>query len=240
MKCIGELEIEVSKEELSHYDLLSIGGVEKFILEKKDGFAPLFSNELFNILGGETEGNKVKKIMFDKVDDIFTLSTTMDETKVIVPQNIKFYCVDGMFSLLTSFVPLEKILPLLRKDPCKLEKIFDRVEKYIIDYITDLSKKGVTHISYADPSVLPQILGNKYTGWIITRLVNLLKNLSHLDLVIHLCPILLDEMKEHGEAGKTDNYQENILLMDGFIVTSGSCIKNKNSGKYYLFSKEDL
>ncbi len=237
MKCIRQDDVEVSKEVMDRYDLKSPEGRLSYILEVKEGFAPAFSNTLFAAMGGATEYNKVKEIMFTDIDEFLrSEDLRVERIDFDLLSEAKVYSLDGIFTTLTSLVDMTKVLKHMRRDREKLEAAFEKVEKNFILFVETLADKGIDRFSYADPSAMPEILGKHFEGWIVNRFVNLLNRLAHLDIAIHICPILFKTLKEglKMHSSKVERYQETFLREEGFKVVGGSCIKNKKGALYYF------
>ena len=237
MRCIRQDDVEISREVMDRHNFDKPEGRLEYILEGKEGFAPVLSNALFAAMGGLTEHNKVKKIMCKDIDEFLKVGDLRgDKIDFELLSEAKVYSLDGIFTTLTSFVDMGKVLRLIRKDVEKLETAFEKIERNFILFVETLALNGVSRFSYADPSAMPEILGKHFERWIFNRLVNLLNELSHLDIVVHICPILFKDLKERlGMEGKiVENYQETFLREDGFKVVGGRCIKNKDRAAYYF------
>lgn len=237
MRCIRQDDVEISKEIADRYDLDSPEGRIEYILREKDGFAPVFSNGLFAAMGGKTEYNKVKEVMYRDLDDLIEADDFIDDNiKAELLSKVKVYSLDGIFTTLTSLVDMSRVLRLMRKDPEKLEAAFEKVERNFIFFVETLATKGVPLFSYADPAAMPEIMGRYYEGWIVERFVSLLDKLSHLDIAIHICPVLFTEVRERLDmkGKRCENYQKTFLMESGFRIVGGSCIKNKEKGTYYF------
>jgi hypothetical protein len=209
MRCIRQNDVEISKEIREKYNL-SI-----------------------------TEYNKVKKIMCEDIDGFLKIEDLKkNKVDIELVSKAKVYLLDGIFTTLTSFVEMSKILRLMRKDVKKLEMAFEKIEKIFILFIETMNLNGVRHFSYADPSAMPEILGKHHEKWIVERFINLLDKLSHLNIVIHICPILFHDLKKRLDMKnkKVESYQDEFFKEKGFKVVGGSCIKNKNNA-LYLYSE---
>ena len=238
MKCIRQNDLEISKEIMDGYNLETPKGRLDYILKEKEGFFPLFSNAIFSTMGGMTEYNKVKEIMCRDIDEFLNLENLKKEDVDIEEvSKAKVYSIDGIFTTLISFVEMSKVLRLMRKDREKLERAFEKIERNFILFLETLNLNGVRHFSYADPSAMPEILGRHHERWIVERFINLLDRLSHLDIVIHICPILFNDLKKRLDMKNypVDSYQDEFFNEKGFKVVGGSCIKNKNEARYFYF-----
>ena len=238
MKCIRQNDLEISKEIMDRYNLETPEGRLDYILKEKEGFFPLFSNAVFRAMEGVTEYNKVKEIMCSDIDEFLNVEDLKKENiDVESLSSAKLYSLDGIFTTLISFVEMSKVLRLMRKDVDKLEKAFEKIERNFILFLETLNLNGVRHFSYADPSAMPEILGKHHEKWIVERFVNVLAKLSHLDIVIHICPVLFKNLKEIMDIKnkKVKCYQDEFFNEEGFKVVGGSCIKNKNEAVYFYF-----
>lgn len=238
MKCIRQNDLEISKEIMDRYNLKTPEGRVDYILQEKDGFFPLFSNSLFSAMGGITEYNKVKEIMCSDVGEFLDLEDLKKENIDIEDlSKAKVYSLDGIFTTLISFVEMSKLLRLMRKETDKLEAAFEKIEKNFILFLETLNLHGVRHFSYADPSAMPEILGRYHERWIVERFIDLLGKLSHLEIVIHICPVLFNDLKKRLDMKNypVESYQDEFFNAKGFKVVGGSCIKNKNEGLYFYF-----
>ncbi|UUV17974.1 hypothetical protein NRK67_11845 [Fusobacteria bacterium ZRK30] len=238
MKCIRENDLEISKKIMDSYNLKTPEGRLEYILQEKEGFFPLFSNSLFGAMGGMTEYNKVKEIMCKNIDEFLNLEDLKKENIDIEDLlKAKVYSLDGIFTTLISFVEISKMLRFMRKDTDKLETAFEKIERNFILFLETLNLNGVRHFSYADPSAMPEILGKYHERWIVERFVNILDELSHLDIVIHICPVLFNGLKKRLDMKSypVESYQDEFLNEKGFKVVGGSCIKNKNKALYFYF-----
>lgn len=249
MKCMRKNDTEISKDVIKKYDLTKPEGRLEYILNEKEGFFPVFSNVIFRIMGGVTEFDKVKEIMFENVEDFLTIEDLdLDKLNKNIDLDLEFlslgkiYSLDGIFTTLISFIKMNNILKLMRKDKDKLEKAFEKIEKNFVLFVVVLNLKGVKYFSYADPSAMVQILGKYHERWIVERFVDILDKLSHLEVVIHICPTLFNEIKKIPKMQdkkikikKVENYQKEFFKEKGFKVIGGSCIKNKNKGIYSVF-----
>ena len=236
MRCIRQDDVEISKEILSRYNLESPEGRLEYIQREKEGFAPVFSNGLFAAMGGPTEHNKVKEVMYKSLDDFLEAEDLKeDSVDFELLSQAKVYSLDGIFTTLTSFVDMSRVLRSMRKDPEKLEAAFEKLERNFISFMELLTAQGVTHFSYADPAAMPEIMGRYYEKWLVERFVDMIKKLSHMGIAIHICPVLFMELKEklNMKRVKCENYQETFFRETGFRVVGGSCIKNKERGTYY-------
>ncbi len=237
MKCIRQNDVEVSKEIVNRYDLESPKGRLDYILREKEGFAPVFSNGLFTAMGGKTEYNKVKEVMYQEVEDLLNgEDIERDNIDFELLFQAKVYSLDGIFTTLTSLVDMSRVLRLMRKDPDKLDAAFEKVERNFIFYVETLVTEGISRFSYADPAAMPEIMGRYYEKWIVERFADLTDKLSHLDIAVHICPVLFSKLKDRLEVkGKRcEKYQETFLRETGFRIVGGSCIKNKTQGTYYF------
>jgi len=236
MKCIRQNDLEISKEIMGRYNLETPEGRLDYIQQEKEGIFPLFSNSIFFAMGGMTEYNKVKEIMCKDIDEFLNLEDLKKENiEIELLSKAKAYSLDGIFTTLISFVEMSKILRFMRKDVDKLEIVFEKIERNFILFLETLNLNGVRHFSYADPSAMPEILGKHHEKWIVERFVNLLKKLSHLDIVIHVCPILFNDLKKRLDMKNypVKSYQDEFFSEKGFKVVGGSCIKNKNKAFYF-------
>ena len=238
MKCLRQNDLEISKIIMDRYDLETPKGRLEYIMQEKEGFFPLFSNSIFNAMGGITEYNKVKEIMCKDIDEFLNLEDLKKEDIDIEGvSKAKIYSLDGIFTTLISFVKMNKVLRLMRKDVDKLEIAFEKIERHFILFLETLNLNGVRHFSYADPSAMPEILGMHHGKWIVKRFIDLLKKLSHLDIVIHICPILFNDLKKIKDIKnkKVKFYQDEFFNEKGFKIVGGSCIKNKKEAVYFYF-----
>lgn len=236
MKCIRQNDVEISKEIMNRYDLKTPEGRLDYVLKEKEGFFPVFSNSIFSAMGGTTEYNKVKKIMCEDIDEFLMVADLkIENIDIEAVSKAKVYSLDGIFTTLISFIEMSKILRLMRKDVDKLDMAFKKIEKNFILFLETMSLNGVRHFSYADPSALPEILGKHHEKWIVDRFIDLLDKLSHLDIVIHICPILFNDIKKMRDLKNypVKSYQDEFFKEKGFKVVGGSCIKNKEAGIYY-------
>ena len=236
MKCIRQNDLEISKEIMGRYNLETPEGRLDYIQQEKEGIFPLFSNSIFSAMGGMTEYNKVKEIMCKDIDEFLNLEDLKKENIEIESlSKAKAYSLDGIFTTLISFVEMSKALRFMRKDVDKLERAFEKIERNFILFLETLNLNGVRHFSYADPSAMPEILGKHHEKWIVERFANLLKKLSHLDIVIHICPILFNDLKKRLDMKNypVKSYQDEFFSEKGFKVVGGSCIKNKNKALYF-------
>ena len=238
MKCIRRNDLEISKQIMDRYNLEIPEGRLDYILQEKEGFFPLFSNSLFSAMGGMTEYNKVKAIMCSNVDEFLNLEDLKKENIDIEDvSKAKVYSLDGIFTTLISFVEISKVLRLMRKDTDKLERAFEKIERNFILFVETLNLNGVRCFSYADPSAMSEILGKHHENWVVKRFIDLLDKLSHLDIVIHICPVLFNDLKKRLDMKNypVESYQDEFFNEKGFKVVGGSCIKNKNEALYFYF-----
>ena len=238
MKCIRQNDLEISKEIMDRYNLETPEGRLDYIIKEKEGFFPLFSNSIFVAIGGTTEYNKVKEIMCKDIDEFLNLEDLkIENINIEAVSKAKVYSLDGIFTTLISFVEMSKVLRLMRKDVDKLERAFEKIERNFILFLETLNLNEVRHFSYADPSAMPEILGKHHEKWIVERFVTLLDKLSHLDIVIHICPVLFKNLRETMDIKnkKVKCYQGEFLNEEGFKVVGGSCIKNKKEAVYFSF-----
>jgi hypothetical protein len=238
MKCIRQNDLEISKEIMGRYNLEIPEGRLAYILQEKDGFFPLFSNSLFGAMGGMTEYNKVKEIMCRDIDEFLNLEDLKKENIDVEDiSKAKVYSLDGIFTTLISFVEMSKVLRLMRKDTDKLERAFEKIERDFILFLETLNLNGVRHFSYADPSAMSEILGKYHESWVVKRFIDLLDKLSHLDIVIHICPVLFNDLKKRLDMKnkKVEFYQGEFFNEKGFKIVGGSCIKNKDEALYFYF-----
>ncbi|MCS5422505.1 MULTISPECIES: hypothetical protein [Psychrilyobacter] len=238
MKCIRQNDVEISKKIMDKYDLETPQGRLDYILKEKEGFFPLFSNSIYSAMGGKTEYNKVKEIMCKDMDEFLNIADLkIENIDIEAVSKARVYSLDGIFTTLISFVEMSKVLRLMRKDVDKLEAGFEKIERDFILFLETLNLNGVRHFSYADPSAMPEILGRYHQKWIVERFMKLLDKLSHLDIVIHICPVLFNDIKkmQNMENYPVESYQDEFLSEKGFKVVGGSCIKNKNEGVYFYF-----
>jgi len=237
MRCIRQGDVEISKDIVDRYDLDSPEGRLEYILREKDGFAPVSSNGLFAAMGGKTEHNKVVEVMYKNIDDFLEAKDLRkDSVDLELLSEAKVYSLDGIFTTLTSVVDMSRVLRSMRKDPEKLEAAFEKVERNFISFVETLAVGGVTHFSYADPAAMPEIMGRYYEGWIVERFVDMVNKLSHMDIALHICPVLFMELRGRMDMKrkKCENYQETFFREIGFRIAGGSCIKNKERGTYYF------
>lgn len=238
MKCVRQNDLEISKEIMDRYNLETPEGRLDYITKEKEGFFPLFSNSLFSAMGGTTEYNKVKEIMCSGIDEFLMVADLkIENIDIESVSKAVVYSLDGIFTTLISFIEMSKVLRLMRKDVDKLERAFEKIERNFILFLETLNLNGVRHFSYADPSAMPEILGKYHEKWIVDRFINLLDKLSHLDIVIHICPILFNDLKKRLDLKnkKVKCYQDEFFYEEGFKVVGGSCIKNKNEAVYFYF-----
>ncbi len=238
MKCIRQNDLEISKEIMGRYNLETPEGRLDYIQQEKEGIFPLFSNSIFSAMGGVTEYNKVKEIMCKDIDEFLNLEDLkIENIDIEAVSKAKIYSLDGIFTTLISFVEMSKVLRFMRKDVDKLETAFEKIERDFILFLETMNLNGVRHFSYADPSAMPEILGRYHQKWIVERFVDLLKKLSHLDIVIHVCPILFNDLKKRLDMKNypVKSYQDEFFSEKGFKVVGGSCIKNKNKALYFYF-----
>lgn len=236
MKCIRQNDVEISKEVMNRYDLKTPEGRLDYILKEKEGFFPVFSNSIFSAMGGITEYNKVKEIMCEDIDEFLMVADLkIENIDIEAVSKAVVYSLDGIFTTLISFIEMSKVLRLMRKDVEKLERAFEKIEKNFILFLETMSLSGVRHFSYADPSAMPKILGKHHEKWIVDRFIDLLDKLSHLEIVIHICPILFNDIKKIRDLKNypVKSYQDEFFKEKGFKVVGGSCIKNKKAGIYY-------
>ncbi|MEI6856596.1 hypothetical protein [Psychrilyobacter sp.] len=243
MKCIRQNDVEISKEAMKKYDLETPKGRLDYILQEKEGFFPLFSNSMFSAMGGMTEYNKVKKITCSDVDEFLKIEDLKKENiDLEAVSKAKVYSLDGIFTTLISFVEMSKVLRLMRKDVDKLETAFEKIEKNFILFLETMNLNEVRCFSYADPSAMLEILGKYHEKWVVTRFIDLMDKLSHLDIVIHICPTLFNVLKKiwdiqgkNIKRKKVESYQDEFFKEKGFKVVGGSCIKNKAEALYFYF-----
>lgn len=239
MKCSNNFEFEVSKDVISYYNFTSKEDRLNFIIQENDGRAPLFSNSFFRALGGTTSGNKVVSCLYSDLDDYLS-SPPLDLNKVEVEEfsSIKYYALDGIFTTLTSLIPIDIIFRSMRKDKNKLELVFCKIEEDFLEFLNFLISKGALFFSYADPTALPNILGQHFDTWIVNRLVNLLNTTIKLGVFMHICPTLFNELHPHFTFKElyTISYQDEFLK--GSTIFGGNCIKSKKASNYYILNND--
>lgn len=98
----------------------------------------------------------------------------------------------GAVTLLTYFMPFEKLLKYWKKEPDRLKKIFDFVISQQLYYVRELFNVGVKLVSFADPTGSFHILGEVFSkslavNYTVPLLKAALSSPEH-SAAMHICP----------------------------------------------------
>ena len=100
--------------------------------------------------------------------------------------------ITGPLTLLSSLIDPMRIFRAMRKEPEKMNEVFEKIRKNIIAFALEAEKNGVTIISYADPTGGVSIVGPAVMDVMVKNFtVPLLKELDRAlkaETLVNLCP----------------------------------------------------
>ncbi|MBC3889700.1 methylcobamide--CoM methyltransferase [Acetobacterium paludosum] len=100
--------------------------------------------------------------------------------------------ISGFLTILNSLIDVSKIFKAWRKEPEKIEKVFEILSDNLYRVFEEAKKVGVSIASYADPASSVNIVGPKFTEKMATKftypLLKRVADLSDDNFIIHLCP----------------------------------------------------
>lgn len=199
--------------------------------------------------GDENNGPRVRDYVCSGIDDLLGLPdidfekgrirTVLEACKLLREAGETAVLeVTGPFTVLNSLMDPSKIFRLIRKEPEKMQKVFEKLGKNIISYIIEAEKYGVNIISYADPTGGVSIIGPKLAEntaqSFMLPLFKELEKVTKPETLINLCPktafALLDSgcaMEEEMSIPTGISYGKACQTAAGRVKFTGMvCIKN--------------
>lgn len=116
--------------------------------------------------------------------------------------------ISGPISILNILTEPKNIFKVMRRDPDLMAKVYEKIHKNLLTYISLALEKGVDLISYGDSAVSVPILGEKMmVQYLDEFLVGFLKDAEKLvsgKVPIHLCPKMTFGLIDSGRADFED------------------------------------
>lgn len=146
--------------------------------------------------------------------------------------------ISGPFTILNTLIDLKYVFRGLRKEPEKVNLIFEKLQSELLRFVEQAERRGVRYISYADSAGSVNIVGPKVAKQIVEiftyPFLKKLEKQTKIDTMIMLCPkttfALLGTNRakfEDIEINEEMTYQEACLQYSGKLKIVGQmCLKN--------------
>lgn len=152
---------------------------------------------------GEIVGPRPKEYVCKTLEDVLSLndidfskgriSETLKAVKFLKEQgHVVVLDICGPLTILNTLVDSKKVFVAMRKNRELLKRVFEKIEKNLLDYFKLAVDYKVDIISYADPVAAVNILGPKLTiNYVDDFTFDFLSKVESLldgDSLVHLCP----------------------------------------------------
>lgn len=186
--------------------------------------------------------SKIKSKIHDDVNVIKTLNCldNIDTEKII-------YRVQGPFSCLIGIFGSKLVFKWLVKNQTEIKNALEKITQGLTDYLLKIICKGVKIISFADPSGMPDILGERfYREFVASYDLKLLLKLEEVakNSIIHICPLTSLNLERYGYlraemmSTKGDMLLQELISIvcnEKILITGHSCINNEEINIGHLY-----
>lgn len=124
------------------------------------------------------------------------------------------FMVTGPISILSNLMDLTIVFKTWRKQPEKIQEVFDTISDILLEFVQEISKSGADLISFADPAGNPDILGAKYntalTDMFLFPFLKKAISACEENTVLCVCPLAAANLSNQGLLTKADENEANI------------------------------
>jgi uroporphyrinogen-III decarboxylase len=119
------------------------------------------------------------------------------------------------YSVLASLVEPKLFYRWLIKEKMAIKQALNTITAGIAAYITKAFASGASILSLADPFANPSVLGGSYQEFAASSLLELLRLLSPIKGVIHLCPYNSKALEKYGHlSAETSVFEKSETYID--------------------------
>ena len=203
------------------------------------------------VLGGVQSGPRVRQFAYASLDELEKklqfnwelprLQETVEACRALQEEGERIlFQISGPLTILGSLLPPELLYRAMRKEPQRVQALFERIGTILLQLMKQLEVEGISLFSYADPMSAVNLIGPKPVEWLCKEFTRVFLQQMDLQLqketLIFLCPktalalIGTDcaHWKEH-PLQEPMLYQKVALALQGDIRFVGeSCINRSN------------